>query len=196
MKKFCLVAVIVLILTVLLKADTIILKDEQKFEADVQTFDSYYLVVKLQNGKTLSLPWGEVRYIKHTTTASSWLEETYMNNDDVDVTSMVIPLSPQTAFDRALFPGIVWHGAGHFYAKNNNTGLSLLSAEIVSAFFMIISANEMLSPEVPNQPKAMSKIVFFTGLGFFSGSWLYDLIFAGGAAENYNQGKEFAAGSK
>lgn len=196
MKKILATALLALLFCVGLFADTIILKDEQMFEADVQTFDSFFLVLKLPNGNTASVPWGEVKYIKHTTTASSWLEETYMNGDDVEVTSMIVPRSPDIAMQRALFPGIVMHGAGHFYAKDTNMGMSLLSAEIVSLILMGISVNELLTPSDGNQASVMNQAVFFTGLTLFGGSWLFDVIFSGGAAVRYNEGKEFLTDKK
>jgi len=174
-------------------ADIIILKDEQKFEADVLNFDEYYLNVKLKNNKEISIPWNEVSFIKHTTTPSSWLEETHMSSDDVDVKTLVVPLSPDTAFYKSLFPGIVWHGAGHFYAKDSNTGFSLLSAEIVSLAIITMSVNELLTPIKEGQTYNVSRIVFYTGLTLFTGSWLYDIIFSRGAVEKFNRENKFLA---
>ncbi|HDQ26795.1 MAG TPA: hypothetical protein ENN43_08645 [bacterium] len=172
-------------------ADIIVLKDDQKFEADVKSFDAFYLNVVFPNGKEVTIPWNEVRYIKHTTTASSWLEETYMTNDDVEVKTLVSPLDPCLAMQKAIFPGIILKGAGHFYAKDSNAGMSLLSAGIVSAVIMAISVVEIITPQRQDQTLDVSKAVFYTGLTIFSASWLYDIVFAPGAAKKFNEKNTF-----
>lgn len=172
-------------------ADIIILKDEQKFEADVLNFDEYFLNVKLKNNKEVSIPWNEVSLIKHTTTPSSWLEETHINSEDIEVKTLVVPLSPDTAFYKSLFPGIVWHGAGHFYAKDSNTGFSLLSAQIVSMVIIAMSVNELLTPVKEGQTYNVSRVVFYSGLTLFTGSWLYDVIFSRRAVEKFNSENKF-----
>jgi hypothetical protein len=179
-----------------LYADQIVLKDEQSFEAEVKSFDSYYLVVELSNMKQVSIPWSEVRQVKHTTTASSWLEETYMNNDNVEVTSMITPLDGGKAFQKALFPGLIIHGSGHFYAKEQNTGFSLMSAEILSLVMMGISVNELLTPVAKDQSFNVSRAVFYTGLGMFSISWLWDVVFAPRAVSDYNESHSFLINEK
>jgi hypothetical protein len=160
MKKFFLLLFTVIIFSVSVSADTIILKDEQKFEADVQSFDSFYLNLKLSDERMVTIPWGEVRYIKHTTTASSWLEEEYMNNEDVKVKTKVTPLDPEVALHKALFPGFIVHGSGHFYAQDQNRGLSLMSLEIVSLVIMAISINAGISTDATDD---VTKGVFVSG---------------------------------
>jgi|YelNatPaOPRAMG01_1025707.scaffolds.fasta_scaffold13066_7 hypothetical protein len=168
-------------------SDTIILKDDQIFEADVKSFDSYYLVLKIQDNQEISIPWNEIKHIKHTTTAKNWMEDVYITSDDVEVTTLVTPLSNDIAFQRSLFPGLLIHGSGHFYAKDQNTGFTLLSAEIVSFILMTISFSEIISPVEKDQSFNMSKIIFYTGAAVFGGTWLYDLIFSGEAVKKYNQ---------
>ena len=86
-------------------ADVITLKDEQVFEGDVKSFDSYYVIIGLTNSAEVSLPWDEVRQIKHTTTPGSWLEQEYMSKDEVEVKTLVAPLSADTARLKAVYPG-------------------------------------------------------------------------------------------
>ncbi len=191
MKKIIGAVFVLFILSSGLFADTIILKDEQKFEADVISFDTYYLTVKLPNGVQTSIPWGEVRYIKHTTTPSSWLEEEYMSADDAEVSSLITPLYKDDAFQKAIFPGLVLHGAGHFYAKDQNTGLSLMSAEIVSLIIMGLSVQQFFAPAEPGYDYGVTKAVFISGVTIFSLSWLWDIIFAPQAVEKYNSEHEF-----
>jgi hypothetical protein len=191
MKKILAVVFFAAMLAVSLKADIITLKDGQEFPADVAGFDSFYLSVSLTAGQEISIPWREVRAIKHTTTGSSWLEETHMTAEDAEVTTLVKPLSEGVAFQWALFPGIAMRGAGHFYASDTNMGMSLLAAEIVSLVMMGLSASEIIQPQADSQATAVSRGVFFTGLTIFGGSWLYDVIFSGGAAVKFNSENNF-----
>jgi hypothetical protein len=191
MKKFCTAMLFLLMSYACVFADQIVLKDDQKFEADVKSFDSYYVLLELPNRRQVSIPWSEVRLVKHTTTASSWLEETYMNNDDVEVTSMIVPLNEGEAFQKAIFPGLIMHGSGHFYAKEQNAGFSLLSAEILSLVMMGISVNELLTPVAQDQSFNVSRAVFFTGLTMFVGSWLWDIAFSPKAVADYNERNKF-----
>ena len=172
-------------------ADIITLKDDQQFTADVTGFDSYYLTALLTNNKTVNIPWREVRFVKHTTTASNWLEETYMSKEDSEVDTLVTPVSEDKAFWNAVFPGLVIHGSGHFYAKNQNMGMSLMSGEIVSLIIMAVSINEVLTPVAPDQSNGVSTAVFFTGLTMFAVSWIWDMLFAAPAAAEYNAAHDF-----
>jgi len=191
MKKLAALIVFFLLAAYPVFADVIMLKDEQVFEADVISFDSYYLEVKLTNGRQISIPWQEIKYIKHTTTASSWLEQEYMTPEEVEVTTLVAPLSPDIAFQKALFPGFITHGAGHFYAKENNTGMSLMSAEIVSVILMGIGVQQLLTPERESGDHNVPAVMFYTGAGAFLLSWAYDIIFSPDAVRRYNSSNTF-----
>ena len=174
-----------------MSADVITLKDEQVFEGDVKSFDSYYVIIELPNGVEASIPWDEVRQIKHTTTAGSWLEQEYMSKEEVEVKTLVAPLSPDTARLKALYPGFITRGAGHFYAKKTDTGMSLLSAEVLSVILMAINAPQLFVPETNQNSGAIAKAVFYTGAGVFVLSWLYDIIFSGFAVEEFNRDNTF-----
>jgi len=191
MKRIAAAVLVFFIFAAAATADIITLKDDQVFEADVKSFDSFYVVVELKNGKIVSIPWVEVRKVKHTTTASSWLEEEYMTPADADVKTLVTPLSPDIALQKALYPGIVLHGSGHFYAKDQGKGMSILSAEILSLIIMGISMGEMFSPVEEDQSFNVTRVVFFTGLGIFTLSWLYDIIFSPGAVDEHNRKNKF-----
>ena len=172
-------------------ADIIILKDDQQFTAEVKSFDRYFLNIQLTSGKPVAIPWNEVRLIKHTTTASSWLEETYINKEDAEVNTLVVPLNEDEGLQKAFFPGFIMHGAGQFYAKNQNMGMSLLSAEIVSVIITGISLNEVLGPNDQGDSLNVSRIVFFTGLTMFAASWLWDIFTVKGTVSDYNSTHKF-----
>jgi hypothetical protein len=191
MEKTLITALLITVFASVISADTITLKDEQQFSADVKSFDKFFLVAKMADGQEISIPWKEVSSVSHTTTTESWLEETYMTAEPADVNTLVVPLSPGTAFFRALNPGILVHGSGHFYARDTNMGMSLLSAEIVSLIIMGISLAELATPVEQDQSYNVTKIVMYSGIVLFGGSWLYDLIFAGSAAERFNSENKF-----
>lgn len=172
-------------------ADIIVLKDDQQFQAEVKNFDSFYLNVELSGGTPVSIPWNEVRMINHTTTASSWLEETHITKDDNEVNTLVVPLDENRGLEKALFPGLIMHGAGQFYAKDQNMGMSLLSAEIVSVIVMGISLNEVLGPNEQDDSLKVSKIVFYSGLTMFVAAWLWDIFTVRSAVSDYNSSHKF-----
>ncbi len=200
-------------------ADRITLKDEQVFEADIINFDDYYVNVRLakpgqaetakpagketsepqkvKNAKIeksrdeISIPWVEVRDIKHTTTPSNWLEETHLTPGDVDVNTLVVPLAEDTAFAKSIFPGVLIHGAGSLYAKDSNMGMSLLSSEIVGVIISAISAAQLVQPYDPNQNYSTTYILGATGAAMFTVSWLWDIIFCRGAVDKYNSEHKF-----
>ncbi|HPD19544.1 MAG TPA: hypothetical protein PLF61_07765 [Candidatus Goldiibacteriota bacterium] len=173
-----------------LHSDTIVLKDDQTFEADVIGFDSYYVTLRLLNNIEVSIPWNEIRRINHTTTSKNWMEDVYITNDDAKVTTLVSPLSTGVALQKAAFPGFFIHGAGHFYAKDQNTGFTLLSAEILSLILMAVSFSEIVSGDEKNQSYNVQHAIFYSGLVVFGGTWLYDMIFSQGAVKRYNQENE------
>lgn len=196
MTKIAALLLALVVLSPCVYADMVTLKDDQQFSAEVTSFDSYFLVVKLENNKIVNIPWREVRFVKHTTTASSWLEDTYINKEDTEVSTLISPISEDKAFWNSVFPGLVIHGSGHFYAKNQGVGMSLLSAEIVSVIIMAVSVNEVLTPVQSDQSTTVSKAVFFTGLTMFAASWLWDMIFTKSAVAEYNSTHDFILNDK
>jgi hypothetical protein len=170
-----------------LHSDTIVLKDDQTFEADVTGFDSYYLTIKLPDNRETSISWNEIKRINHTTTSKNWMEDIYITKDDAKVTTLVAPLVPDVSLRKAAFSGFFIHGAGHFYAKDQNTGFALLSAEIVSLILMGVSFSEMVSGNEKEQSYNVTQTIFYAGLVVFGGTWLYDMIFSQGAVKRYNQ---------
>jgi flagellar biosynthesis protein FliR len=87
-------------------------------------------------------------------------------------------------------------GAGHFYAKDTNRGMSLLAAEIVSIFMMGLSVSEVIQPQEDSQATSVSRAVFYTGIAIFGGSWLYDVIFSGFAVDKFNNENNFLTQEK
>lgn len=196
MMRKLLLAALLLGSSAVVMADTITLKDGQEFEADVADFDSYYLYLVIPGRDGISVPWPEVKSIRHTTTQENWIENNYITADETEVKTVAAPLSASLAMQKALFPGVAMRGAGHFYAKDTNMGMSLLSAEIVSLIMMGLSVSEMLQPQEGSQATVVSQAVFFSGLAIFGGSWLYDIIFSPAAVERLNKENGFTDRAK
>ena len=100
-------------------------------------------------------------------------------------------LEPRKAFLRAVFPGFLFHGAGHQYVGQPGNGFLLLSAEIVSVPLIIIGAHIQAfddDPDTKTLGDLYTKSYFgFFGLNLFFGSWIYDMVAAPIKAKKYNQ---------
>lgn len=77
--------------------------------------------------------------------------------------------SPGAAFFIALIPGSIIHGSGHFYAESWKTGLILFGISIINITGMAYSFG-------PADDDKGSKAFFFSNMGIFFGTWLYDMI--------------------
>lgn len=99
-------------------------------------------------------------------------------------------LEPRKAFLRALFPGFLFHGAGHQYAGQPGNGFLLLTTEIVSVPLIIFSLAESWEQKPENDniwDYYTNSFYGFFGLNLFFGSWAYDMIAAPIKARNYNE---------
>lgn len=104
---------------------------------------------------------------------------------------------PTKALLVAFFPGVLIHGYGHFYAKDNTWGTSLLAGEIlgISAFTL----GEMMNkhPEdftnswVGSDAKNKGRSLALYGGLFFGLTWLADILHAPTAAREYNEANGF-----
>jgi hypothetical protein len=100
------------------------------------------------------------------------------NNDSVKLKD------PKMALFYAVIPGIVVHGAGHFYADKPVTGLVLLGVEGVG---LIVLLNNQLSQTENNIDTGGSGLNIIAGITLFFGSWAYDMIGAPQAVNKHNQ---------
>ena len=196
-RSFFVALVICFAFSFVLQADVITLKDDQQFNADVISCDNYYITVALANGNTVALPWTEIRRMEHTNTPCNSAEELHINNQDAEVNTLIAPFSKDLAWQRAIFPGVIIHGAGHAYAKDQNTSLSLVSVEVLSVILMGISVNDFLTPtKTDSENYSVTQIMGTVGAVAFLGSWLYDIIFAPAAVEKFNSDKKFMINDK
>ncbi len=92
--------------------------------------------------------------------------------------------NPNVALLIAVFPGFVFHGSGHFYARKSLTGLALLATESVGLMVWRRGGNFLGSSGGGTDAE---QVQFIIGMALFFGSWAYDLIGAPLAVNNENE---------
>jgi len=85
---------------------------------------------------------------------------------------------PRLAVFYSFIPGIVIHGAGHFYAGKLGTGLLLFGTEIVGDGLFLLGAIGVGVSQIEDGGSTWKPgyALMTTGLILFFGSWVYDLI--------------------
>lgn len=95
--------------------------------------------------------------------------------------------SPTTALVIALVPGSVVHGAGHFYAGKTKTAIGLFGAEIIGAGLTLLGAiGNAFEGIEGSESKGGADAALIIGVGFFAGSWIYDVIGSPFAVKDQN----------
>ena len=88
----------------------------------------------------------------------------------------------------AVIPGIVVHGAGHFYAGETTTGWVLVAGEVVSlslaAYAIVVGIGESTNGSTSNSNAEIVGI--FAGTLFIT-TWLSDIVGAPVAVQKYNE---------
>jgi hypothetical protein len=101
---------------------------------------------------------------------------------------------PNKAFLLALFPGILIHGYGHFYADDNLTGNVLLTGEVVSVASvgfgaLILSDTNTFSGGILGSTSNANSIgtnLIWGGVIAFTALWIVDMAHAPIAAQDYD----------
>ena len=91
---------------------------------------------------------------------------------------------PNIAILYAVVPGIVVHGAGHFYAGKRTTATILFASGFIGGSFVFIGG---LTGLEKSSPTKIGYMLIITGAVLFTGSWTYDLIGAPIAVKKENQ---------
>jgi hypothetical protein len=91
---------------------------------------------------------------------------------------------PNMAILYAVIPGIVIHGAGHFYAGKRTTAAVLFASGFIGASCVYVGGLSGLERTAPTET---GYILIITGAILFTGSWTYDLIGAPLAVQKQNQ---------
>lgn len=113
---------------------------------------------------------------------SDSLARNFQGAENLVITPHQRPLSPGTAALVAIFPGILFHGIGHFYARDSRTGFLLLGIDMVSKSVFFFESLKGLSEGFRDPSEA----VLWTCVGVNAAAWLYDIGHAGAAANHYN----------
>ncbi len=96
--------------------------------------------------------------------------------------SNVDHVDPGAATVIALVPGFFVHGLGHFYARDPVRGVILLGAQAGSVLWFF-SETFVGMIEGDKEGSATGQIA---AVSLYFGTWFYDFVHAGKAAENYN----------
>ncbi len=101
---------------------------------------------------------------------------------------------PNKAFLLALFPGLLIHGYGHFYAGDDITGDVLLGGEVLSVLSVGLGA--LIKSDTTdfsggllgdtNNATAIGTNLIWGGIIAFGGFWIVDMAHAPTAAQDYN----------
>ena len=91
---------------------------------------------------------------------------------------------PKRAVFYAIIPGVLVHGAGHFYAGKYTTGVISLGSEVIGGSLLFIGG---LSGLEKTSATMTGALLMLAGGVLFVGSWAYDLIAAPAAVRKENE---------
>jgi hypothetical protein len=107
------------------------------------------------------------------------------NEPNMNITIDSLKLKdPKMALFYAIIPGIIVHGAGHFYADKPVTGLILIGVEGAGLMFMMSGVVSQFNENRVSESGGIDGVV---GITLFLGSWFYDLIGAPIAVNKENE---------
>jgi hypothetical protein len=96
---------------------------------------------------------------------------------------------PGKAFFYALVPGLVVHGAGHFYAGDKTAGWTLVGGEVFGLCLIAYALGVRSDHEPPTSDmNDQAETIGVFGTAFFVGTWIYDVIGAPLTVQKDNQG--------
>lgn len=91
---------------------------------------------------------------------------------------------PNMALFYAAVPGLIIHGAGHFYARKTGTGFILLGCELIGS--TLIVGGSLTGWGSPSPSRGGFAVALTGGLIFF-GSWIYDMVKSPTIIEKQNE---------
>lgn len=167
---------------------SITLKDGQQLQGNLLKYDDYFLSVKNRRGTSFDLPWVEVQSVDSSALSADLpLMRGRLTSASSPVNSLVQARDPSTALSRALWPGILLHGAGHRYAGDYDRFVSLAGAELFGVVVGGFGANEYFGPGKDGEHKDTALALTVGGGVIFGVTWLWDLAFSPGAARKFNE---------
>jgi hypothetical protein len=166
------------------------LKDGQVLDALLQHSDKYFLSVNNAKGTHFDIPWSEVEALDSADLGAELAPlRANIKAGPAEVSSLVEPRRGGTAFQRALWPGILLHGAGHRYAGDSDAFVSLAGGELFGVVVGGFGLSELLGEGKAGESKDTALALSVGGGAIFGLTWLYDLAFAPGAARKFNEAK-------
>jgi multisubunit Na+/H+ antiporter MnhB subunit len=95
---------------------------------------------------------------------------------------------PGKALIYALLPGLVVHGAGHFYAGDRTAGWALVGGEVFGLCLIAYALGVRSDHEPPaSDMNDQAGTIGVFGTAFFVGTWIYDVIGAPLAVQRENR---------
>jgi hypothetical protein len=169
------------------------LKDGQALDAAVLKYDSYFLSIQNRLGTGFDVPWAEVESVDSQDLAADLsLMRGKLTAEPGPVNSLIQARSGSAALDQALWPGFLLHGAGHRYAGDTDTFVSLAGAELFGVVVSGFGLSELASTSEDGEHRDTSLGLAVGGGAIFALTWFYDLAFAPGAAEKLDRAKGLA----
>jgi hypothetical protein len=167
--------------------DSVTLKDGQWAEGKLRGYDAFFLSFELKNGAKAQLPWIEVAEVKPAEfSGDTALMRQYMKPDAVEVASRIQARSPSRARAKALWPGLLIHGAGFREAGNTDMFLSLAGAELFGIVVGGFGAARASDVSLSTGERDTANSLALGGAAVFAVTWLIDLVGSGYSAENFN----------
>lgn len=172
---------------------TVTLKDGQVAGLKLITYDRFFLSAVNAKGTRFDIPWAEVATVDSPNAGGDLaMMRGNLNSDPEPVTMVIEPRSPQTAFDRALWPGVLLHGAGFRYAGNNDRFVGLAGAEFFGVVVGAFGTYLQLYPNADDTSREVPQALVTAGVVCFVGTWLWDLAFSPCAARGLDRSKGLA----
>ncbi|MES2201199.1 MAG: hypothetical protein V4498_03000 [candidate division FCPU426 bacterium] len=169
--------------------DSLTLKNGQRLEGRLGSYDAYFVEIATSDGRNLSLPWKEVADFKFgSTEGEDAAMRRHLSAQAVDAQAQAAPAKdPALIFHKALWPGFVVHGSGYRELGDQDAFLSLVGAEIFGAMVGGFGLAKVLDAGVAPNDKETASYLVWGGATVFVVTWAWDLIGAPAAARRMNQ---------
>jgi hypothetical protein len=177
-------------------AITVTLKDGQRADLFLKSYDNFFLTALNSVGTRFDLPWSDVAAVDSTQAGADLALMRGKITDEPATTEVLVePRSRGTAVVRALWPGVLIHGAGFDYAGDKGIFYDLAGAEVfgiaVAALGGYLDAYPNTEDSGRNTPSGGQDLII-GGAAVFGVSWLWDICFSPGAASDTNAAKGLA----
>jgi len=175
-------------------AITVTLKDGQRADLFLKSYDNFFLSASNSMGTRFDLPWSEVAAVDSAQDGSDLaMMRGKITDEPATVDLVVEPRSPRVAVMRALgWPGILVHGSGFDYAGDKVAYYDLAGAEVFGVAVATMGAYLDAYPNTEDTGKSTPTVaqdLIIGGAAVFGVTWLWDICFSPGAASSLDQSK-------